>query len=133
MGAMSSRRWFLEHAEPANTCERPSLDELTDASKPLPRRVGQLRLGLGTGIRGLRRRRRIDAFVTNEMSRNFSHSDHPMDTDQFIGQTEFDFYRHKDFKKGVNLAFANRGDLLFEAVSKEWGLDYEGMSCNRPR
>ena len=131
MGAMSSRRWFLEHAEPRQYMRNVLLlDEGDGRFREAAYLAGLANSDWGWApkLEDFDEDGRIDAFVTNGMSRNFSHSDHPMDTDQFIGQTEFDFYRHKDFKKDVNLAFANRGDLLFEAVSKEWGLDYEGMS-----
>ena len=70
----------------------------------------------------------IDVFITNGMTQNFTDSDNPMSAQDRIGKTEFDHYRKTGFKKDVNLAFRNAGDLDFPKVSEAWGLDHKGMS-----
>jgi hypothetical protein len=72
---------------------------------------------------------RPDVFMTNGMSKNFNESDNaaviPM-----AGETEWDRHVRSGTKelREQNLAFRNLGDLKFEDVSKEWGLDHVGMS-----
>ncbi|MDE0821842.1 MAG: VCBS repeat-containing protein, partial [Opitutales bacterium] len=70
----------------------------------------------------------IDLFITNGMSRNFTHSDMPLDEKWLIGREEFDIYKKTPVKKDQNLAFRNDGNLHFTRQGKEWGLDHFGMS-----
>ena len=39
-----------------------------------------------------------------------------------------EFFANIPVRKGVNLAFRNKGDLEFESVGPEWGLDHNGVS-----
>ena len=71
---------------------------------------------------------RPDAFFTNGVSRSFNDSDIQRNESAFVGKTEWDFYESQEPRKEENLAFANRGGLNFEDVSKSWGLDHLGMS-----
>ncbi len=70
----------------------------------------------------------VDAFFTNGVSRSFNNSDDQRSASDYIGQTEWDYYESHPPRKEENLAFANRGNLNFENVSAEWGLDHLGMS-----
>ena len=71
---------------------------------------------------------RPDVFFTNGVSRSFNNSDVQRKKEDYIGKTEWDFYESHEPRREQNLAFANRGDLRFENVSKAWGLDHLGMS-----
>ncbi len=70
----------------------------------------------------------VDAYFTNGVSRSFNNSDDQRSASDHIGQTEWDYYESHPPRKEENLAFANRGNLNFENVSKSWGLDHLGMS-----
>ena len=70
----------------------------------------------------------IDLFITNGMSRNFTHSDMPLDEKWLIGREEFDIYKKTPAKRDHNLVFRNDGNLHFTRMGKEWGLDHFGMS-----
>ena len=69
-----------------------------------------------------------DVYLTNGMARNFSDSDIPMTPNMLVGRTEFEIYKDTPPMLEKNLAYRNRGGLLFEDVSSVWGLDSLGMS-----
>ncbi len=71
---------------------------------------------------------RVDVFFTNGVSRSFNNSDDQRTMEDYIGKTEWEYYESRPPRKEQNLAYANRGDLKFEDVSKAWGLDHVGMS-----
>lgn len=71
---------------------------------------------------------RVDLFVTNGAARHFSHSDFGASLQDRIGKTDWDMVRNNPRLDEANLAFRNNGDLSFENVSAEWGLDYIGAS-----
>ena len=70
----------------------------------------------------------VDAFFTNGVSRGFNNSDDQRSASDYIGKTEWDHYESHPPRREANLAFANRGNLKFENISSEWGLDHLGMS-----
>ena len=131
MGVMSSRRWFLENANPRQYMRNALL---------LNEGVGRFReaaylagladsdWGWAAKIEDFDEDGWADVFVTNGMSRNYTHSDHPMNPRDHVGRSEFDFYRNTDFKKDVNQAHRNEGNLRFSNLAREWGLDHKGMS-----
>ena len=73
---------------------------------------------------------RVDVFFSNGMSRNLNVADNPEIDILYLGETEWD--KHMRAKtpelREQNLAFRNLGDLKFENVSEDWGLDHVGMS-----
>ena len=69
-----------------------------------------------------------DLYVTNGMSRNFTHSDMPLDEKWLIGREEFDIYRNTPPKKDRNLALRNDGNLHFSDTADDWGLAHYGIS-----
>lgn len=69
-----------------------------------------------------------DVYFTNGVSRSFNDSDIQRTMDDFIGQTEWDFYESKEPRRESNLAFVNHGDLTFKSIGEKWGLDHLGMS-----
>ena len=131
MGAMSSRKWFLENANPRQYMRNALLmNEGEGRFREAAYLAGLADADWGwtPKLEDFDEDGRIDAFLTNGMSRNFTHSDHPTDQQQLIGHSEFNHYRHTGFKKDVNLAFRNEGDLRFLKIADEWGLAHEGMS-----
>lgn len=71
---------------------------------------------------------RVDLFISNGMARDFNNSDITFKKSDQIGQTEWDHYKDSPEKPEQNLAYRNRGNLEFDDVSKDWGLDHVGMS-----
>ena len=73
---------------------------------------------------------RVDVFFSNGMSRNLNVSDNAEMKVLYPGETEWD--KHIRAKtpelREQNLAYRNLGELKFENVSKDWGLDHVGMS-----
>ena len=71
-----------------------------------------------------------DVYFTNGMSRDFGNGDAK---DRFRSQksksvNNFDFWNDQEPYKLKNMVFKNLGDLKFEDVSSNWGLDYLGVS-----
>lgn len=71
---------------------------------------------------------RDDLFLSNGMTRNFNNSDISFSKEMFRGKSEWDPYEDSPPRTEQNLAFRNRGDLDFQDVSKQWGLDHVGIS-----
>ena len=71
-----------------------------------------------------------DVFFTNGMSKNYNDSDNPAALELRPGETQWDRHMRAGTPelREQNLAYHNHGDLHFEDVSKEWGLDHVGMS-----
>ena len=69
-----------------------------------------------------------DVFVTNGIIRSFNDSDVTYNESLLVGQTEWDIFKDTPPRPEQNLAFRNGGDLRFQDVSKDWGLDHVGMS-----
>ena len=71
-----------------------------------------------------------DVYFTNGMSRDFGNGDAK---DRFRSQKSksvdnFDFWNDQEPYKLKNMVFKNLGDLKFEDVSSNWGLDHFGVS-----
>ena len=71
---------------------------------------------------------RLDVFLTNGHTRNFSDADVPFSTAALIGRTQFDVYRSSGRLLEENLAFRNEGGRRFKQTAGEWGLGHAGMS-----
>ena len=71
---------------------------------------------------------RVDLFISNGMARDFNNSDITFTKADQIGKSEWDHYKDSPEKPEQNLAFRNRGDLMFDDVSEDWGLHHVGMS-----
>ena len=72
----------------------------------------------------------VDVFFSNGMSRDMNVSDNVEAGTTKLGETEWD--KHVRAKtpelREQNIAYRNVGELKFEDVSKDWGLDHVGMS-----
>ena len=71
----------------------------------------------------------VDAYFTNGMTRSFNDSDFRADADSLKTMTEWDAYAQTAPRLESNLAFRNMGDLRFNDVSDEWGLNHHGISA----
>ena len=73
---------------------------------------------------------RDDVYISNGMSKNYNESDNPDAVTVKLGETQWDRHTRAGTPelREQNLAFRNRGDLEFDNVSKDWGLDHVGMS-----
>ena len=71
---------------------------------------------------------RNDVFISNGAARSFNHSDHAFSPDKLIGRTEWDLHEDQPPRPEQNLAYRNLGDLKFEDVSRDWGLDKLSIS-----
>lgn len=71
---------------------------------------------------------RNDVYVQCGMSRNFNEKDDPEALRIDPGKTQWDRYAHLPPMKEPSLAYRNDGDLVFKEVSKDWGLNHNGMS-----
>ena len=78
-----------------------------------------------------------DVFFTNGHARDNMNSDRALELKKFKEQNggkELTFEQRNKHgikvpkREETNLAFANRGDLKFESVGEEWGLDFLGVS-----
>ncbi|MGJ8652427.1 MAG: FG-GAP-like repeat-containing protein [Opitutaceae bacterium] len=71
-----------------------------------------------------------DLYFANGMTRQFTHSDLPSVTsgEHLIGKNLFDFYKDQPEMREENLAYRNLGNLKFENVSEQWGLNQLSMS-----
>ena len=76
----------------------------------------------------------VDLFITNGQVRNYIHADDyernlALSQTKSGGQPLVDSTRADPVLNEKNLAFKNLGDLVFEEVSSEWGLDHSGVSA----
>lgn len=71
---------------------------------------------------------RVDLYVTNGVSRNYTDADLPFTTRMYVGATDWDLLQDQPPRKEKNLAFRNVDGLRFEDVSDAWGLGHLGMS-----
>ncbi len=77
-----------------------------------------------------------DVFFTNGHARDLMNSDRIAEDRKLktIEDKELSIEKRIEFNRSIpprnetNLAYANRGDLEFESVGKEWGLDFHGVS-----
>ena len=134
MGDMGSKKWFMTSADPPQHM-RNALFINTGTGRFLD---AAYLAGLGSSdwswapkLADFDNDGRVDVFISNGMSRPFTESDIikslPMSKLR-IGNTDWDIFESYPPQRERNLAFANQGDLRFEPVAKEWGLDHEGMT-----
>ena len=131
MGTMSSHKNFLETANPRQYMRNALLMNEGDGifrEAAYLAGLADADWGWAPKLEDFDEDGMVDVFITNGMTQNFTDSDTPMSAQDKIGKTEFDHYRATGFKKDVNLAFRNAGELDFTKVSEAWGLDHEGMS-----
>ena len=70
----------------------------------------------------------VDLFVSNGMTRDWMDSDLGQMAPATTSPDQARFWKNQPKRIEANLAFKNGGDLRFQNVSHEWGLDYVGVS-----
>ena len=74
---------------------------------------------------------RVDAFVTNGMTRDWQNSDLKRQVEALGGKQSArgrKFWQNQSAKIDRNLLFRNHGDLRFHSEGAAWGLDHNGVS-----
>ncbi len=131
MGVMGERQWFIENHRPTQYMWN-TLFLNTGTSRMLEAAymagVAKSDWSWAPKLADFDNDGWTDLYVTNGMTRNFTHSDLPLDEKWLIGREEFDIYRNTPKKPDTNLAWQNKGDLLFRPAAKEWGLDHHGIT-----
>jgi hypothetical protein len=131
MGDMAQLGWFLKSAEPRQYMRNALyLNSGTERFMEIAHLAGIASTDWTWSVKlndfdndGLN-----DAFITNGMVRNFMDSDTQREIDASAVSDYWEILKEKPAKKDANLAFRNSGDLQFEDVSNEWGVDHVGMS-----
>ncbi len=135
MGDMNAVGWFLEHPEPRQYM-RNTLYLNTGAGRFME---AAYLAGLADTdwtwavlFNDLDNDGRVDLFVTNGMTRDWFNSDLLIEESKVAMSREalaaYEFWEKMPKKNDPNLAFRNLGDLRFENVGAEWGLDHLGVS-----
>jgi len=134
MGDMSANGWFLEWAEPRQYMrnalylnsgtprffEAAYLTGLADTDWTWSINFGDLD---NDGW--------VDLFAANGMTGDWGNSDFARRTGlsrDAVTAKSAKMFAHVPPKREANMAFRNRGDLSFEPVAADWGLDFEGIS-----
>ena len=127
MGEMGKNRWFLIQSNPQqymrnavfigtgteSVIEAAHLTGLANTDWTWSPKFGDFDLD-----------GRVDLYVSNGMSRDFMNSDLSSE----IRSRDDVKWRNTPILKQSNLAFRNLGDLAFESVGKDWGLDRKSAS-----
>ncbi|MEO2045836.1 MAG: FG-GAP-like repeat-containing protein [Pirellulales bacterium] len=74
---------------------------------------------------------RVDVFATNGMTRDWENADLVAEADKLGGYHSpagLQFWLDQPPQAERNHAYRNLGDLHFESVASEWGLDHQGVS-----
>lgn len=134
MGDMEQNTWFLEQSTPPQYM-RNALYLNTGADRFME--IGQL-----TGLHATEwtwsikfadfdQDGMVDAFVSNGMNRNWNDADVLAKANAVGGLQSEDgrkIWAAAPMLKERNVAFRNKGNLAFERVGKEWGVDHKGVS-----
>ena len=131
MGVMGQRQWFIEHHKPTQYMWNTLfLNTGTNRMREAAYLAGIAKSDWSWApkLADFDNDGHTDLFVTNGMTRNFTHSDLPLDEKWLIGREEFDIYKKTPVKKDTNLAWKNLGDLQFQPSQVDWGLDHHGVT-----
>ena len=71
---------------------------------------------------------KLDVYLSNGVPREMNHSDIKITKDMLTGKHMWEYFKEGEMRKEQNRAFRNRGELKFEDVSKDWGLDHLGAT-----
>ncbi|MEM7454363.1 MAG: VCBS repeat-containing protein [Planctomycetota bacterium] len=70
----------------------------------------------------------LDVYLTNGVPREMNHSDITITRDMLAGRHMWEFFKDGEMRREQNMAYRNKGELKFEDVSADWGLDHLGAS-----
>jgi len=133
MGDMSEDGWFLEHATPPQYMRNAMLlntgsGRFTEAAQLAG--VANTDWTWSPRLADLDEDGRVDLFVTNGMTRDFSDSDlrqRLKDSGKWQ-EGDLEFWKKAPPRIETNMAFRNQGELAFEPVGVRWGLAAESIS-----
>ncbi len=140
MGDMSDSGWFLTYGEPRQFMTNCLfLNSGNSQFMEYARQSGMAQTDWTWSVRfaDLDLDGNQDVFFTNGHARDNMNSDLVLklkELKESQGDKELTFAQKNEFgiqipkREETNLAFANRGNLEFESVGEEWGLDYHGVS-----
>ncbi len=131
MGNMGGMNWFLEYANPAQLM-RNCLFINAQNGRFLETGflAGLARTNWTWAVRlaDLDNDGRNDVYIQSGMARNFNEKDDKSVLAVDPTKSQWDRFEKSPPMKEPCLSFKNEGGLKFEPTSKEWGLNYEGMS-----
>ena len=132
MGDMDESNWFLETSDPAQYM-RNALYLNTGTGRFLETAhmagVASTDWTWSVQFADLDNDGYLDIFGTNGTTHQANHSDLKKIAESIQdGVQRANFWRKQGMQKERNFAFRNLGDLKFEKVAKEWGLDFLGVS-----
>lgn len=70
----------------------------------------------------------LDIYFTNGVPREMNHSDIVINEEDLVGRHAWEFFKDGKLRKEQNTVYRNQGNLDFEDVSQDWGLDHLGAS-----
>lgn len=133
MGDMNDDGWFLETAEPRQYMRNAVyLNTGTDRFMEVAYLTGLANTDWTWTPRfaDFDEDGKVDLFVTNGMTRDYSDSDVRQQLKNKDRWQDFDLdhWLKQPPRKEPNLAFKNLGDLSFQSVGRDWGLGAESVS-----
>ena len=134
MGDMSSMGWFLEWARPPQYMRNAVyINSGTERFMEAAHQCGLSSTDWTWSVKcaDLDDDGRVDVFVTNGMTRDWENADLNAQAKKLGGYESpegLKFWLDQPPNAEKNLAFRNSGDLQFDAVSSDWGLDHLGVS-----
>ena len=139
MGDMANSAWFLSYGNPRQFMTNCLyLNTGTPRFLEYARQAGLAKSDWTWSVRfaDLDLDTNLDVFFTNGHSRDAMNSDilnkfktlDLIEDKQLASKKKFDFSQKVPPRNETNLAYANHGNLEFESVGKQWGLDFNGVS-----
>ena len=134
MGDMSDANWFLDWAEP-----RQFMRNAVFVNSGTERFLESAMLsGMSSTdwtwsvkLADLDDDGRVDAYFTNGMTRDWENADLEGEANKLGGYHSPEgkaFWMKQPPNKRENLAYHNKGDLKFESIGADWGLDHNGVT-----
>lgn len=139
MGDMADSAWFLNYGNPRQFMTNCLyLNTGTSRFLECARQTGLAKSDWTWSVRfaDLDLDTNLDVFFTNGHSRDAMNGDLAsqhrafdlIKDKQLARQKKIEFNRNIPPRNETNLTYANRGNLEFESVGKQWGLDFHGVS-----
>ena len=142
MGDMSTDGWFLEEADPPQMMRNAVyINGGNGRFMEMAHQMGVSSTDWTWAVRtaDLDLDGNLDLFFSTGMTKDFENSDLnaeleelladiPKSEHKLIRDTGYEFWKDKPAQKDANFAFRGDGQLNFEDVSEDWGLDEESVS-----
>ncbi len=131
MGNMGGMTWFMEQANPAQlmrNCLFINAQNGRFMESGFLSGLARTNWTWAVRLADFDNDGRNDVYVQSGMARNFNEKDDPSVLEKDPSKSQWDRYEKLPPMKEPCLSFRNDGGLTFANTSKEWGLDYLGMS-----